>query len=204
MTGGSSPPTNLAQHPGNPRAHGANIYYEMSTINPTPAPAALIPQPATPLPLCVTFPTRFSMTYKRTFPKLSVLIRAYTGPVSPCRFSPKTTKNSKRPNPRPPQVLAQFPKPLCHLMSPSSRRIAAPKISPGRARAHTLECIAPARAPNGAPGCSHWWSKAPRSKPSATSGQRHRRNSTPAGVEESFECEQINHPKSETPQLIRA
>ncbi len=48
-----------------------------------------------------------------------MLIRAYTGPVSPCRFSPKTAKNSNRPNPRPPQVLAQFRKALCHLMSPS-------------------------------------------------------------------------------------
>ncbi|OWY73277.1 hypothetical protein B7486_02730 [cyanobacterium TDX16] len=50
------------------------------------------------------------------------------------------------------------------------------------------ECTAPDRAPNGAPGCSHWWSKAPRSKPSATSGQRQRENPTPAGVEESLKC----------------
>ena len=46
----------------------------------------------------------------------------------------------------------------------------------------------PVRAPNGAPGCSHWWSKAPRSKPSATSGQHQRKIPAPAGAEESCEC----------------
>ena len=34
------------------------------------------------------------------------------------RFRPKTTQIANHPNPRPPQALAQSPKPLCHLMSP--------------------------------------------------------------------------------------
>ena len=48
-------------------------------------------------PLCVTFSSRFSRTYKRTFPRFSVPVRAYTGLVSLSRiaaslhrFSPQT------------------------------------------------------------------------------------------------------------------
>jgi len=102
---------------------------------PLPAPICLQPtacslQPCGPFgpfgpsepgplgPSCVTFPAHFSKTYKRTSPKFSAPIRAYTRRVSPCPFSPKTAQFANRPNPCPPQALAQFPNTVCHLMSP--------------------------------------------------------------------------------------
>ncbi len=75
----------------------------------------------------------------------------------------------------------------------------APRNSPAITRIR----MAFVRAPAGAPGCSHWWSKAPRSKPSATSGQHQRENPTPAGVEESFECAQKSPKKRSAPTRAR-
>ncbi|OWY73191.1 hypothetical protein B7486_02255 [cyanobacterium TDX16] len=67
---------------------------------------------------CVTFPAHFSKTYKRTSPKFFAPIRAFTRRVSPCPFSPKTAKNTNRPNTRSPQRLqasAQTFFAYCHL-----------------------------------------------------------------------------------------
>ena len=89
------------------------------------------PQATTQHSRCVTFPAHFSKTYKRTSPSFSVHVRAYTPPVSPRAFSPKSTQIATCPNPCPPQVLAQFAKALCHLMSPSD--LSSP--APSRARA---------------------------------------------------------------------
>jgi len=58
-----------------------------------------------PCHLRFTFPTRFSRTYKRTSPKFSTLVRAYTVHVSPCAFSQETTQIATRPNSRPPKHL---------------------------------------------------------------------------------------------------
>jgi hypothetical protein len=69
----------------------------------------------------VTFPARFSKTYKRTSPRFSVPIQAYTGRGSPCPFSRKTVQIAKRPNTCPPQALAQSSTAVCHLMSPCKR-----------------------------------------------------------------------------------
>ena len=75
-------------------------------------------QPATPHQLCVTFPTRFSKTYKRTFPEFAVHIRPYISHISPCAFSRKTAEKANRPNTRPPQELQSKKNGLCHYMSP--------------------------------------------------------------------------------------
>ena len=92
---------------------------------------------------------------------------------------------------------------LFRLLSPSIYRIPATNFSPNNVDAHTHECIAPVRAPNGAPGCSHRWSKAPRSKPSATGGKHPSKNPTPAGVKESLECAQKITQTRTTPTLVR-
>jgi len=89
-------------------------------------------QPAAHRPRCVTFPAHFSKTYNRTSPKLSVRIRAYTGRVSPRPFSRKTAEKSKHPNSRPPQLLAQSPRGLCHHMSPCKSSLQRPIQSPDR------------------------------------------------------------------------
>ena len=107
----------------------------------------------------------------------------------------------------PATALANAPKNFFRLLSPSTRRVAAPIISPIKSPAHTHEHIAADRAPNGAPDCSHRWSKAQRSKPCATGGQRHGRNPAPVGAEEPLECPQkttqnSTRPNSRPPQAL--
>jgi len=80
------------------------------------------PKSPAPRPRCVTFPNRFSKTYKRISPKLSVPVRAYTGLISLCPISRNTTKN--HPKREPPQhmpatTLAIVQSRVTHLMSPS-------------------------------------------------------------------------------------
>jgi len=71
--------------------------------------------PCRPFSLCRP---RFSRTYKRISPRLSVLIRQYTGRVSLCTISRKTTEKSNRPNTCPIRELQSSAKAFfayCHL-----------------------------------------------------------------------------------------
>ncbi len=75
-----------------------------------------------PFPVSL-FHRRFFWTYKRTFPKFSVPVRAYTGLVSLCRFSPKSAQFAKRPNTRPSRELQASPRTFfayCHLQKPAA------------------------------------------------------------------------------------
>jgi len=127
------------------------------TLDPsTPWPLGrLAPPGVRPFSLCHP---RFSRTYKRTFPKLSGPVRAYTSLVSPCAFSRKTAKNPNRPNTRPPRELQASAKAFfayCHLRfcwtcaHPSPTR----RFTPGsRAGGTSRESTAPDSAPR--PACS--------------------------------------------------
>ncbi len=134
----------LATNSSLPRAQGARISYAMRepTSNSRPyqpeSPARTSPQiPPTPRPYQPESPARTSPRIPPTpraaphrvlsqisnlkFQISNLNFYLFPKPSAPrlASVSPKTTQTAHRPNPRPPQVLAQSPKGLCHLMSPS-------------------------------------------------------------------------------------
>ena len=119
-------------------------------------------------------------------------------------FPPKNRQIRNLPQHMPATTLANEKNRLCHYMSPSNLRIAAQEISPNKAPSNPHKRLAPVRAPNGAPACSHGCSAVGHSPTSATRGQHPRKNPTPAGVEESLECAQKNRRKVEAPQPMPA
>ena len=145
----------LATNSSLPRAQGARISYAMRepTSNSRPyqpeSPARTSPQiPPTPRPYQPESPARTSPRIPPTpraaphrvlsqisnlkFQISNLNFYLFPKPSAPrlASVSPKTTQTAHRPNPRPPQVLAQSARGLCHLMSPSNFRF--PHWSPKR------------------------------------------------------------------------
>ncbi len=121
-------------------APGLVAAFSLATAHQPPTRPPVSPPlhpPSIPRHLCVTFAAHLSKTYKRTSPKFSVPIRAYTRHVSPCAFSRKTAKNPHHPNTCPPQDL-QTKKiacvTLCHLRFCSTCARSTPLFSPSAPR----------------------------------------------------------------------
>ncbi len=141
-------------------------------------------------PALCHLPNTFFKDLQTNFPET---FHAISGIHHPCFTSPVSTKNHpiyEAPQHTPATALTSIPQNFFRLLSPSILLIHAQTVSPNNALSRPHKRVAPVRAPNGAPGCSHGCSVVGHRPTSAIRGQHQRKNPTPAGVQDSLECAQ--------------